>query len=86
MESSTGLGSTTLPNPTASPALTTTYIVIATDSLGCTATDNVIVTVNPNPTITITPNPASVCAGSSIALTASGEILMCGRILPLRLQ
>ncbi len=48
----TGLSSTTIPNPVASPTTTTVYTVQVTDERGCTATDNVTVTVNPLPSIT----------------------------------
>ena len=42
---STGLNATTIANPTASPAVNTTYTVTVTDSKGCTDSDDVIVTV-----------------------------------------
>lgn len=42
---STGLNSTTVPNPGASPSVTTTYVMTVTDGMGCTATDTVVVTV-----------------------------------------
>lgn len=45
---STGLSSTTITNPVASPAITTTYTIQVTTPNGCKATDNVVVTVVPN--------------------------------------
>ena len=46
---STGLDDATIANPTASPSVTTEYIVTMTDANNQTAMDTVIVTVNPNP-------------------------------------
>lgn len=50
---STGLSSTVVSNPVASPASTTTYTVTVTDGNGCQASDDVIVTVGqiPSPQI-----------------------------------
>jgi gliding motility-associated-like protein len=41
----TGLSCTDCPNPTASPSISTTYTVIATDDFGCTGTADVIILV-----------------------------------------
>lgn len=41
----TGLNNSAIPNPIASPAVTTTYQVTVTDSIGCTASANITVTV-----------------------------------------
>lgn len=41
------LSSTTVPNPTATPLITTTYTITATNASGCTASDQVTVTVIP---------------------------------------
>ncbi|MGD0710773.1 MAG: PKD domain-containing protein [Bacteroidales bacterium] len=68
----TGLSSTTVSNPTATPSVTTTYTVTAKDGNGFTATDAIIVTIYPKPTVIISPNPVSVCIGSTVTLTASG--------------
>lgn len=46
----TGLSSTTIARPTASPAVTTTYTLTVTDGNGCSNTDDVTVTVHPPPT------------------------------------
>lgn len=47
----TGLSSTTIAQPTATPTVTTTYTVTVTGSNGCTATDVVIVNVNKTPPV-----------------------------------
>jgi len=68
----TGLNSTTINNPDANPASTTTYTVIGTSIDGCTSSETVTVTVHPLPTITASATPSNVCIGSSTTLTASG--------------
>ncbi|MBS1686530.1 MAG: tandem-95 repeat protein [Bacteroidetes bacterium] len=45
----TGLSSTSIANPVASPLLNTTYNVTVTDAHSCSATSSVAVTVNTNP-------------------------------------
>ena len=66
----TGLGSTTL--ITVTPAVNTNYTVTGTSSLGCIGLPVVSnVTVNALPIINIT-GANTVCAGSSVALTAGG--------------
>ncbi|RYY39890.1 MAG: hypothetical protein EOO08_08320 [Chitinophagaceae bacterium] len=67
----TGLSSTTLANPKAAPAATTTYAVTATGAGGCTATSNYTVTVRQRPVVTLSA-PTSICAGDSTQLTATG--------------
>jgi len=67
----TGLSSTTIANPIASPVNTTSYTVFVTDVYGCKNSDTVLVTVNGLPNITLTPNSA-VCIGNSIQLNAGG--------------
>lgn len=54
------------------PASTTTYTVTGTDGNGCTATSQLTVTVNPLPTVTAAPASATICAGSTVTITASG--------------
>ncbi len=71
---STGLSSTTGTSVFANPASTTTYTVTGTDGNGCTNTATVTVIVNPLPTITVTPASPSICAGSTVTLTASGAV------------
>jgi hypothetical protein len=67
----TGLSSTTIPNPLATPATNTTYIVQTTDGNGCTSSDNVVVNVNPN-VIAFAGTDVSICSGSNTTLAASG--------------
>ena len=67
---STGLSSSSDPNPLAFPNVTTTYIVSATNALGCVDFDTIIVTVNQLPTGVITSNgPTSFCMGDSVTLS-----------------
>jgi PKD repeat protein len=70
----TGLSSTTLSNPTATPSATTTYTVVATDPGGCTNSTTVTVTVNPVPTATASASPSTMCAGGSSQFTAGGGV------------
>lgn len=68
---STGLSSTSSPNPTANPAATTRYILTVSDANGCVGRDTVVVTVNPSPNLTITPSgPLTICQGDSVTLDA----------------
>jgi hypothetical protein len=72
-----GLDSDVIPNPTASPSVTTTYVVQAMDSLGCVGSDTI--TVTPSPAIIADAGPDLViCYGSSEALggnpTGSGGV------------
>ncbi len=55
------------------PTATTTYTVTVTNFQGCTASATHIITVNPLPTATIS-GPAAICAGQSVALTATGGV------------
>jgi gliding motility-associated-like protein len=67
----TGLSCTNCPNPIATPAATTTYIVTGIDSNGCSNTDTVTVTVNAKPVVSAgTDN--KLCLGSNVQLHASG--------------
>lgn len=55
------------------PAATATYTVTGTDANGCTGTSSVTVTVNAIPVLTLSVQPNdTICAGTSITLTASG--------------
>ena len=69
---STGLSSTIVSNPTASPTTTTTYTVTVSNLFGCSQTDAVLVTVNPSSTA-VTADSNSPCLGSSLNLTASAS-------------
>jgi|AntAceMinimDraft_17_1070374.scaffolds.fasta_scaffold16744_1 gliding motility-associated-like protein len=71
-----GLSSTSIDNPTANPANTTTYTVTVTSN-GCSATDAVIVTVSPNP-VADAGQDQTVCGGNNLTIggnpTASGGL------------
>lgn len=67
---STGLSSSSILNPSASPTTTTTYTLTLTEN-GCSASDNVVVTVFPNPNVTIS-GDQSICVGECSNLSASG--------------
>ncbi|MGD0260161.1 MAG: autotransporter-associated beta strand repeat-containing protein, partial [Verrucomicrobiota bacterium] len=71
----TGLSSTTVANPTASPATTTLYTVTVTDGNGCTAQSSVTVSLNVAPTISTQPANQAACSGSTatFSVTASGS-------------
>lgn len=69
---SVGLNSPTFSNPTANPAINTTYSVTVTDSLGCAASvSTMLVTVNPAPNVSAG-SDVSICIGNNITLHASG--------------
>ncbi len=67
---STGLNSSTISNPTATPATTTTYTVKVTDG-GCSETNSLVITVLPATNVTAT-GAATICSGSSTIIHASG--------------
>lgn len=67
---SASLSCNTCPNPTASPTVTTTYTVQATNGR-CTSDTTITVTVVDHPVINLTP-PQNICIGNSVTLTASG--------------
>ena len=69
----TGLSSTTVANPVASPTATTTYTVtVSGGDANCTATSQVTVTVNTPAALTTTPaGNQSICAGQSLSLSAA---------------
>lgn len=69
---STGLSSTTVPNPVANPVVTTQYIVTAT--LGrCSANDTVIVNVNAAPIPDAGPD-GNICYGQTYQLQGNGGV------------
>ncbi len=67
----TGLSSTTIPNPVATPSVTTTYTVTVMGSGFCSATSQVTVTVNSPPVAAASPD-VSICSGASTVLNATG--------------
>ncbi len=56
---------------TVTPAATTTYTLLVTDAIGCTASDQVMVTVQPCtvPTAASTASQTAICAGECIDFT-----------------
>ena len=70
---SAGLSDTTIANPLAFPTVTTTYIVMGTDTNACEGTDTVVVTVNPLPTVNAgLTDTVYICNGDSAQLNATG--------------
>jgi gliding motility-associated-like protein len=70
----TGLSSTTVANPTANPASTTTYTLTVTGANGCTATDQSIVTVDETPpSANAGSNQTITCTNTSVVLNGSGS-------------
>lgn len=68
---SSGLSSTTAPNPSASPSVTTVYTLTAYSG-ACSASDQVTITVNPVPVATVSASgPTTFCNGNDVVLTAS---------------
>jgi uncharacterized delta-60 repeat protein len=68
---SAGLNDSTIANPVATPTVTTTYIVTATNTSGCVDKDTVVVTVYPLPGPAITAGgPTTFCQGDSVVLTS----------------
>ena len=60
---SAGLSSAAVPSPNASPANTTTYIVMVSDTNGCSATDDVTVQVAPAPDASFDVSYTLTCDG-----------------------
>ena len=56
---------------TVTPAATTTYTILVTDAIGCTASDQVVVTVQPcvAPTAGLASTQTNICAGDCIDFT-----------------
>ncbi|MDQ3046072.1 MAG: gliding motility-associated C-terminal domain-containing protein [Bacteroidota bacterium] len=70
----TGLSSTSIPNPVASPTITTTYTLNVFDSgTGCSATDMITITVSPLPVADAGPY-TNICSGTNTTLGASGGV------------
>ncbi|MBL4818087.1 MAG: hypothetical protein JKY15_02480, partial [Deltaproteobacteria bacterium] len=75
---STGLSSDTIANPTASPTITTTYIVTVVDSFGCNDKDTVIITVSNlivdgGTNISICPGDSAILGGSPVVTGGTGS-------------
>lgn len=69
----TGLSSSTVASPVASPSSTTTYTVTGTTGF-CTSSDQVVVSVTSLPVLTVSPD-AMICSGSSANLSVSGATI-----------
>ncbi len=68
----TGLSSTTISNPVASPTATTTYTLVVTEPVtGCSNTSNITITVNQLPAITTQPRDTIFCAGGNATFTVA---------------
>lgn len=71
-----GLSDSSIANPVANPALTTTYTVSITASNGCKANDEVIITVDKDPPLANAgPDFGTTCASLNAQLSASGGII-----------
>jgi hypothetical protein len=53
-------------------SLNTTYIVVGSDSLGCTSSASLSILVYPKPTLTVTTSQVLVCSSGVVTLTAIG--------------
>ncbi len=60
--------------PVVCPTIATTYSVAGTSSLGCLAASpgTITINVNPIPSLSFSPSSPSICAGTSVNITASG--------------
>lgn len=67
----TGLNAANVPDPVATPASPTQYIVSGADANGCIGKDTVNIGLNPLPTIT-TSNDTSICNTGNVQLNATG--------------
>jgi gliding motility-associated-like protein len=65
---STGLSCTSCTSTVASPSVTTTYTVVASNMSGCTNMNTVVVTIAPPPPPIINPPGAQLCPGESVTL------------------
>jgi gliding motility-associated-like protein len=65
------LSNSSIANPVATPAGSTTYSVTVTDNNNCSNSDSVSVSVRPPDSFTISPS-ASVCSADSVQLTVTG--------------
>lgn len=68
----TGLNNVAIPNPIASPMQDIMYRVNAFSAIGCSSVDSIRIRVARPIQVQIAPNTAEICAGQTVALTASG--------------
>lgn len=67
----TGLDSVNTASVIASPDVTTSYTVVATDANGCLARDSVTLTVNPKPVVKVS-GDTIICINTNVTLNATG--------------
>jgi len=72
-----GLSCTTCQSPSASPLLTTTYVITVTDAMMSVVTDSVQVTVN-SINIAVSSNRDTICAGDTTQLFTQTNPSSCG--------
>jgi gliding motility-associated-like protein len=65
------LNNSSIPNPIATPPVTTMFYLTATNATGCSKKDSVLISVRSANGFTINP-PADICINKSIQLSASG--------------
>ena len=70
---SAGLSSDTIPNPVATPTVTTTYIVNGVDANACPGKASLTIHVNPSPVFNKRSDTA-ICSGNSLQLYAISDI------------
>lgn len=68
-----GLNNVNIPNPVASPLVTTAYTVSVSDSNSCTNTDEVILTVINIPVASFTPGQNPCCLEDSLLIFYTGD-------------
>ena len=71
---SNGLSSTSGSLISASPAVTTNYMLIGSFANGCSDTSYIPITVNNPPVVAVTAASSSICINDSIQLSASGAV------------
>ncbi len=69
-----GLSATTIPNPVATPTVTTTYSLTVTNNIGCKHTDSLRVVVHPLPIVDLGPDLVVMCENDSSQLQAIGAL------------
>ena len=69
----TGLSNPNIPNPVATPNVTTKYYVTGTVPGGCSGVDSLTITVLALPNVVSSPD-SNICAGMSIQLNSSGAL------------
>jgi gliding motility-associated-like protein len=69
-----GLDFTNIPNPNASPTVTTTYIVTGTNAAGCSLNDTVVVTLSNVLSVFAGPD-VTICSGDTVMLNTSGGVI-----------